>query len=121
MIDLALDNVTNDLIFEDFDFKLYDDTNQITQNLAIRLRFMLGEWFLDVTQGVPYYQEIFIKNPNQIQIESSLKQEIVNTEGVVELTKFQSNFDRTNRRYYVNFSVRTISGEELAKEIELTV
>lgn len=121
MIDFALDQVSNDLIFKDFDFALFDDTNQIMQNLAIRLRFILGEWYLDITQGVPYYEVFFRKAPNQIQIESILKEEIVNTRGIVELISFESNFDQRKRIYSVKFSARSISGEELLKEMELPV
>lgn len=121
MIDIALDPLTNDLVFADFDFALVDDTRQIMQNLAIRLRFVLGEWYLDITQGIPYYEEIFIKNPNQIQIESVLKQEIVQTRGILELTSFDSSFDKRRRIYSVKFSARSISGEELLKELELPV
>lgn len=119
MIDFQLDQVTNDLVFSDFDFHLIDDTNQIMQNLAIRLRFFLGEWYLDITQGVPYYEVFFKKAPNQIQIESILKQEIVTTRGILELTSFQSDFDQRRRIYSVKFSARSINGENLVKEMEL--
>lgn len=121
MIDIALDPITNDLVFEDFDFDLVDDTRQIMQNLAIRLRFVLGEWYLDITAGVPYFEVFFIKAPNQIQIESILKEEIVNTRGIVELTSFESDFDTRNRVFSVKFGARSISGEELLKELELQV
>lgn len=121
MIDFALEQITNDLIFQDFDFQLFDDTNQIMQNLAIRLRFVLGEWFLDLTQGVPYFEVFFKKAPNQIQIESILKEEIVNTRGIVELTSFESDFDARKRIYSVKFSARSISGEDLLKELEIPV
>jgi hypothetical protein len=121
MIDIALDPITNDLIFQDFDFALFDNTKQIMQNLAIRLRFVLGEWYLDITQGIPYYEEFFIKSPNQIQIESVLKQEIVQTRGIVELTKFEADFDKRRRIFSVRFGARSISGEELLKELELPV
>lgn len=121
MIDFALDQLTNDLVFKDFDFDLVDDTKQIMQNLAIRLRFILGEWYLDITQGIPYYEVFFRKAPNQIQIESILKEEIVNTRGIVELTSFESDFDARRRLYTVKFSARSISGEELLKELELPV
>lgn len=121
MIDFALDPLTNDLVFEDFDFALVDDTRQIMQNLAIRLRFVLGEWFLDITQGIAYYEDVFRKNPNQIQIESIIKQEIVSTRGVVELTSFEADFNKRTRIFSVRFSARTISGEDLQKELELPV
>lgn len=121
MIDFALDQKTNDLIFTGFDFHLFDDTNQIMQNLAIRLRFFLGEWFLDTTQGLPYYQEVFVKSPNQIQIESILMQEIVQTRGILEILSFESDFDTRKRIYSVKFRARSISGEELLQEFELPV
>jgi hypothetical protein len=121
MIDFALDPLTNDLVFREFDFDLVDDTKQIMQNLAIRLRFVLGEWYLDITQGIPYYEEFFRKNPNQIQIESILKQEIVQTRGIVELISFEADFDKRRRIFSVKFSARSISGEELLKELELPV
>lgn len=121
MIDIALNPLTNDLVLTDFDFQLVDDTRQIMQNLAIRLRFVLGEWYLDITSGVPYFEFFFIKSPNQIQIESILKEEIVNTRGIVEIISFQTEFDKRKRVYSVKFSARSISGEELLKELEIPV
>lgn len=121
MIDLELNPITNDLVIRDFDFDLIDDTKQIMQNLAIRLRFVLGEWYLDITQGIPYFEEFFRKNPNQIQIESILKTEIVQTRGIVELISFDADFDKRRRIFSVNFRARSISGEELLKELELPV
>ena len=119
MIDIAIDQITGSLALVDFDLKLIDDTDQIQQNLIIRLKFILREWYLDNTQGIPYYEDFFIKNPNQIRIESVLKQEIVNTDGVVELLAFESAYDDQLRKYSVRFSVRTISGEALQIEEEL--
>lgn len=121
MIDILLDPITNDVVFENFDFHLVDETSQIMQNLSIRLRFILGEWYLDITQGVPYYEEFFIKNPNQIQIESSLKEEIVRTRGIVQLTSFEADFDKRKRIFSVKFTALAISGEEILKEMELPV
>lgn len=121
MIDIALDKKTHDLIFENFDFVLYDDVNQIMQNLNIRLRFFLGEWFLNVLQGIPYYEAFFIKNPNLIFVDSYLKNEILTTRGILELTQFETSFDSRNRIYKVKFSVIAISGEQLFNEMELKV
>ncbi len=110
MIDIALDPKTGDLVFKDFDLALVGGVDQIAQNLAIRLRFIQGEWFLNVLAGIPYYQYFFIKNPNQIQVESFLKDEISNTEGVVEITSFSSDFDGIKRLFTVDFGCKTIDG-----------
>ena len=121
MIDFELDPKTNDLVFTQFDFRLIDDVDQICQNLGIRLRFVLGEWYLDITQGIPYFEVFFKKSPNQIQMESVLKQEIVNTRGILELTSFESEFDSPNRIYSVKFGAKAISGDNILKEMELPV
>lgn len=111
MKDIALDSTTGDLLLKNFDLQLIDGRDQIAQNLAIRLRFILGEWFLDVTAGVPYYDDFFIKAPNQIRIESILKEEILNTPGIDKILSFSSNFDAHRRTYSVSFSVDTLQGE----------
>lgn len=111
MKDIALDPTTSDLLLENFDLQLVEGRDQIAQNLAIRLRFILGEWFLDITAGVPYYDDFFIKAPNQIRIESVLKEEILDTLGIDQILSFTSNFDAQRRIYSVTFSVSTIQGE----------
>lgn len=110
MIDLALDPKTGDLAIANFDLQLVRDVDQIAQNLSIRLRFMLGEWYLNTLAGIPYYQYFLIKNPNQIQVESFLKDEIGNTGGVEEITSFSSDFDGLARKFTVTFGVKTIDG-----------
>lgn len=110
MDDLALDPSNGDLIIVDFDLAIVSSTDQIAQNLAIRLRFIQGEWYLNILDGIPYYQYFFIKNPNQIQIETFLKDEISNTNGVVEITSFSSDFDGLSRKFTVNFGCTTING-----------
>lgn len=110
MIDFALDPKTGDLVFEDFDFALVGGVDQIAQNLAIRLRFIQGEWFLNILAGIPYYQYFFVKNPNQIQVETFLKDEISNTDGIIDITSFSSDFDGINRKFTVNFGCRSVDG-----------
>lgn len=110
MMDLALDPKSGDLVFKDFDFALIGGVDQIAQNLAIRLRFIQGEWFLDILAGIPYYQYFFIKNPNQIQVETFLKDEIANTAGIIDITSFESDYDGSKRKFYVNFGCRSVNG-----------
>lgn len=119
MIDIGLDPQTHDLAINDFDLVLIDNSDQVAQNLLIRLRFILAEWYLDITQGIPYYEDFFIKAPNEIRIESVLKEEIMNTNGIAEILDFTSDFDATNRTYAVKFRARTFTGEIVAIEEEL--
>lgn len=110
MKDLALDPVTHDLLITNFDLSTVDNKEQVTQNLGIRLRFFLGEWFLDVSAGMPYYQSIFQKNPNQINVESVIKSEIINTVGIREILTFASQYNNSNRQFSVQFTALTDEG-----------
>jgi hypothetical protein len=118
MIDLALDTTTNDLLITGFDLSFVDNIEQIAQTLNIRMRFFLAEWYLDTLAGIPYYQYIFIKNPNQIQVDSFLQNEISSTVGVTDITSYSSAYDGASREYSVTFSASTISGN-LEMEIAL--
>ena len=117
MIDIELDN-DGDLLVTDYDLQLVEEIDQVIQNVAIRLRFFLGEWFLDVFVGVPYLQDFFIKSPNRIRIESVLKEEIIDTDGIDQITAFSSEFQSNLRQFSVNFSAIV---DEETFELEVTV
>lgn len=118
MKDVALDPKTGDILLVEHSAVLVDDVDQVAQNLAIRLRFIRGEWYLNILAGVPYYQYFFIKDPNQIQVESFLMDEIANTPEVREITKFESDYDAANRKFNVVFSCIALNQEiEIDQEL----
>jgi len=84
-------NVTNNQT------SLVNGANEVMQLLRQRLRTFLAEWFLDTTIGIPYFQDIFKKNPSPIAMESAFKNEILNTPGVLELSEFELEVDPSLR------------------------
>jgi len=70
---------------------------EVQQAIRGRLRFFLGEWFLDARQGFPYFRDVFIKSPNHASIVSSLRRTIVTTAGVsfVDRLTLSVGADRT--------------------------
>lgn len=115
MIDLAIDD-NNDLLFEDFDLALVDNDEQIRQKILIRLRFFYGEWFLDTTKGVKYFEEILIKNPLFEKVASILKTTILETPGVVSLTSFSMEYSG-DRELTVSFTATTATGTLTMHEV----
>jgi hypothetical protein len=111
MKDLRLDLNENDLLVENFDLSLVEGIDQIRQKLQIRLQFFYGEWYLDTTQGVKYFDEIFIKNPTLARVQSILKSVITDTPGVNELLSMACDLDNTMRQLSVSFTVNTPFGE----------
>lgn len=85
-------------------------TNPILQDVLQRLRMFLGEWFLDNTQGVPWWQKIMTKNPKQSDIDAILQNVILGTPGVQLLTNYSSLVDRATRRLTITFVCQTTNG-----------
>jgi hypothetical protein len=110
MIDIKLDTTTHDLDLSTLDLQFVDGLDYIAQKLKIRLWFLLGEWFLDTTEGVPYFEEILVKTPDISKIETILKSTILETDGVTEMLIFNTTFDRALRKFTVTFTVNTIYG-----------
>ena len=78
MLDFALNAKTHDLIIADGDLIAIDNAERVAQQIKIQLLTWLGEWFLDITHGVPYLDYILVKNPN-IELERSIfKEQIMN-------------------------------------------
>ncbi len=114
MIDLRLNESTHDLEITAFDLSLVgpDDLTEYTaQKLKIRLWFFLGEWFLDTAEGVPYFQEILVKNPKVPRIETILKARIIGSPNVTELISFATEFNNGARTFDVDFQARTTTGD----------
>lgn len=85
-------------------------TQTVAQRLSIRLKTFEGEWFLDTEYGVPYWQRILGKKPTKSAVDQILQQEILEENGVKEITFFSSTLK--NRQYTASFKVKVINGEE---------
>lgn len=109
--DLALDPETNDLLLVQGDLTLVNDLDAIKQEVDIRLRFMLGEWFLDTEAGVPYFQQILVKSPNTSAIRSVFAAEILSVAGIRSLISLKLDFNRSTRVLKVTWVADTDLGE----------
>jgi hypothetical protein len=110
-MDLAIDKDTGDLLIRELDMRLTQGTDSVEQRLRQNLKAYQGDWFLDESNGLPYYKDILVKNPDISNIESIFKVAIAETEGVDELLAFDSSFDSSIRQFSISFKVR--SGEDV--------
>jgi hypothetical protein len=90
---------------------IVDGPDAIRQKLAARFKFFLGEWFLDVRQGVPYYRDVFTKIPNLDVIRSLFRKIILDCPGVLSLSSFLVNYDETGRELTFTFAAKVTGGE----------
>lgn len=116
MFDLALNRSTHDLVFTQikgtskFEIKPIEGADRVAQQVKITLLAFLGEWFLDNTFGVPYLEEILVKNPRLSSVHSILRSKIVSVPNVVRIEYLSLDFDRMRRLLDVDFLIDTDLG-----------
>lgn len=116
-MDLTLDPNTHDLAVTNYDLSLNAGLPLIQQRLKQSLWFFLGEWYLDITDGVPYYENVLVKAPVQLTLESTFKQAILDTPGVLELTKFDLEYTNATRQLALDFQVNSFYGSTELSEV----
>lgn len=116
--DLGLDPETNDLALFRGDLTLVTDGAAIVQEVNIRLAFLLGEWFLDIEAGLPYFEDINVKSPNLAVIRTIFINEILSVAGIASVTAFALDFNRQTRHLKITWSADTDFGE-LSSETEI--
>lgn len=109
MNDLKLDSDW-ELVIENHDLATVSGIDAIEQNLGQRLKTFLGEYFLDSRIGLPYFQEIFKKKFDPIVVDTVIKREIINTDGIIELMQFKLELETVSRELFVDFDVLTTNG-----------
>jgi hypothetical protein len=110
LVDLGLDDDTGDLGDLNGDIALATGDVAIGQYLKQRLRLFLTEWFLAENAGIPFHDEVFVKNPRLLVIDALFKNEILSAPGVVELVRFGMALDGRSRVLTLDFEVRTENG-----------
>lgn len=73
-------------------------TDEIAQTIRTRLRLFLGEYFRDITDGTPWFEQILGKGVNMSAREAALRNRIANTPGVIRLTAFSLDFPSVDAR-----------------------
>lgn len=117
IFDIAFDSDNHDMFLDGSDISFTDETNVVLQRVIIKLQFLFDEWFLDITQGIPYTQFIFEAGTNLDSTYGIIYSEIKNTEGVdtIESLTITPNID--NRTMIIRMEVNRLSEEEVVINI----
>lgn len=85
----------------------------VRQKLAARFKFFLGEWFLDRREGVPYYRDVLVHNPDLLLIRSIFRRVALSVQGIVELQRFELVYDAAKRNLAFDIVAILDDGETL--------
>lgn len=86
------------------------EAKEIAQTIETRLRLFLGEYFRDILDGTPWFEQILGKGqPLEIK-EAIIRRRIAQSDGVLSIFKFDTDFDLDTRKYTVSTGVNTRFG-----------
>lgn len=79
---------TGDIDITNNAMSLVSGVEGIRQNWVSRLQTFLGDWFLDLRVGVPYYEEILKKQPNTNRLRAIFHEVTLGTPGIKQIDHF---------------------------------
>ncbi len=85
----------------------------LEQRIRTRMQTFMGEWYLNEEMGVPYFQEVLVKNPDVARVRALLLAALLSVEGVKQVTKFDVAFIPGDRRFTVDFHCISNDEEEV--------
>jgi len=112
-MDFALDPQTHDLYFEDGRLATVDGPELFCQQLRIRLKRQLGEWMWNTEKGIPYREEVLVRNPDLGVVSAHFKSTILGTPKALRLEYF--NISTVGKTMFIEFEVVTEYGVVTAK------
>lgn len=80
------------------------------QKVTTQLLHYLGEWWLDLLSGFPWFTAVFVSPPDISAAESAIKNVITRTPGFVALTSFEAEINVGTRLFSVTFEADTEFG-----------
>lgn len=109
--DLLLDS-RNSLVIQNGDLAWSRGIPGVMQDCRIKLSMFKGEWFLDTTKGISYWQEILGKKPDVAiaAITSEFYSKLISVEDVEVVRKLDITYSGRTRGLTVIWSVKCTFG-----------
>jgi hypothetical protein len=77
------------------------------------LQLFLGEWFADTRIGCPYFQRVYVKNPDLASIGQLFRQIVLSCPGVANVLACDLSLMTNTRELSVGLTVETDTGAVL--------
>lgn len=94
---------------------LIDQPEAPAQAVKTRLMLQTGEWFLDQVEGTPWKTKILGKYTTTTR-DPVLRRRMLGTQGVIDLSRYGSQYDPETRKYDVQAEINTVYGATRIQE-----
>ena len=103
MKDLLIDNSNGDLVVNSSGDIVITDS--VSQSITVRLKWFFKEWRFNKELGVPYFEEILVKNPSELKVKQIIRDEVLSVEEVEEISDIELTV-QPNRTALITFKVK---------------
>lgn len=110
-------NFENGQLVTSGDRQFVEDEEAIGRGAVYRLKMFRGEYFLDITDGTPWFQAILGKSADD-QAEVLLKRRLLTAPGVAGIANFSYEPDPAQRSLTVTADVVTNEGNTIAVNLD---
>ena len=115
MVDIRLDKEGDIMVSPVGDISL---TESVRQAVLIRLRWIYQEWRLGPEMGFPWFEEVFVKNPNTVKIRQLIRDEIMQVDGVTAAEVISVDYDQAKREAKFVYT-RTVDEATFREEVTM--
>ena len=115
MLDILLTPDGDLNITESGDIQL---TESVRQAIRIRLLWFFREWRFAPEFGVPYFEDVLIKNPNITRIRAHIRREVLSVREVRDIRQLRIDMDAHRRIARITFEIVT-DDETYMEEVEI--
>lgn len=121
-LDVALDT-DGDIKIDAGGLSFVSGVAGVVQLARINMLLFLGEWFLNMDIGIPYYDELLgdaSKTPGvRDRAQAIFAAAILETPGIVSIIQLSVDIDSTSRQMTVTWAAQTLFGDTPADLLEV--
>jgi hypothetical protein len=110
MVDFALNDEGDMYISGGKLAEVHDPIEETKQRLRVALLTHRGEWLFDVEHGLPFTEEILVKNPPLGRITALVRAYVLTLEGITGVTECRVTLNAPERKLYIRLNAQVPEG-----------
>ena len=89
-------------------FTTLNRQDSLRQRLDIRIKTQKGTWFLNISYGIDWFNDVFSDTSTKSSVDALIQAEILKEYLVADIIEFRSSVDNITREYRCDFKVKMV-------------
>lgn len=89
-------------------FTTLNRQDSLRQRLDIRIKTQKGTWFLNISYGIDWFNDVFSDTSTKSSVDALIQAEILKEDLVADIIEFRSSVDSITREYRCDFKVKMV-------------